>query len=228
VTFFSQPADIVSQILNFGLPAPIDIQVVGRDLQANNAIAKQIEARVARIPGAVDVHVHQIVDAPQLFVNVDRTRAAQMGLTQRDVANNLLVSLSSSGQTAPNYWLNPQNGVNYLVTVQTPQYKIDSIDALQSIPVVVGSMSAPQLLSNLAIVERRTEMAAVNHYNVQPVVDVYANVQDRDLGAVARDINSVVAEFQSRLPRGSWMALPDALAGILGHSVDAVRDADHP
>ena len=182
VTFFFQPADIISQILNFGLPAPIDIQVVGRDLQANYAIAKQIEARVARIPGAVDVHVHQIVDAPQLFINVDRTRAAQMGLTQRDVANNLLVSLSSSGQTAPNYWLNPQNGVNYLVAVQTPQYKIDSIDALQSTPVVVGSMSAPQLLSNLATVERRTEMAVVNHYNVQPVVDVYANVQDRDLG----------------------------------------------
>ena len=107
VTFFFQPADIVSQILNFGLPAPIDIQVVGRDLQANYAIAKQIEARVARIPGAVDVHVHQIVDAPQLFVNVDRTRAAQMGLTQRDVANNLLVSLSSSGQTAPKLLAQP-------------------------------------------------------------------------------------------------------------------------
>jgi multidrug efflux pump subunit AcrB len=197
LTFFFQPADIVGQILNFGLPAPIDIQVVGRDLQANYAIAKHIEARVARIPGAVDVHVHQIVDAPQLFVNVDRTRAAQMGLTQRDVANNLLVSLSSSGQTAPNYWLNPQNGVNYLVAVQTPQYRIDSIDALQSTPIVVGSMSAPQLLSNLATVERRTEMAVVNHYNVQPVVDVYANVQDRDLGAVARDIDRVVAEFQS-------------------------------
>ena len=221
VTFFFQPADIISQILNFGLPAPIDIQVVGRDLQANYAIAKQIEARVARIPGAVDVHVHQIVDAPQLFVNVDRTRAAQMGLTQRDVANNLLVSLSSSGQTAPNYWLNPQNGVNYLVAVQTPQYKIDSIDALQSTPVVVGSMSAPQLLSNLATVERRTEMAVVNHYNVQPVVDVYANVQDRDLGAVARDINRVVAELQSQLPRGSRMvvrgqvqSMHDAFVGL--------------
>jgi multidrug efflux pump subunit AcrB len=207
LTVFFQPADIISQILNFGLPAPIDIQVVGRNLQANYALAKQIETRVARIPGAADVHVHQIVDAPQLFVNVDRTRAAQMGLTQRDVANNLLVSLSSSGQTAPNYWLNPQNGVNYLVAVQTPQYRIDSIDALQRTPVVVGSMSAPQLLSNLATVERRTEMSVVNHYNVQPVVDVYANVQGRDLGAVAREIDRVVAEFQSQLPRGSWIAV---------------------
>jgi CzcA family heavy metal efflux pump len=229
VTFFFQPADIISQILNFGLPAPIDIQVVGRDLQANYAIARQIEARVARIPGAVDVHVHQIVDAPQLFVNVDRVRAAQMGLTQRDVANNLLVSLSSSGQTAPNYWLNPQNGVNYLVAVQTPQYKIDSIDALQSTPVVVGSMSAPQLLSNLATVERRTEMAVVNHYNVQPVVDVYANVQDRDLGAVAREINGVVAELQSQLPRGSRMvvrgqvqSMNDAFIGLGAGMVFAI------
>lgn len=204
LTFFFQPADIVSQILNFGLPAPIDIQVVGRNLQANYAIAKQIAARVAQIPGAVDVHVHQLMDAPQLFVNVDRTRAAQMGLTQRDVASNVLVSLSSSGQTAPNYWLNPQNGVNYLVAVQTPQYRIDSIDALQSTPIAVNGLSAPQLLSNLATVERRTEMAVVNHYNVQPVVDVYANVQDHDLGAVARDVNRVVAEFQSQLPRGSW------------------------
>jgi multidrug efflux pump subunit AcrB len=228
-TFFFQPADVVSQILNFGLPAPIDIQVVGRDLQANYAIAKQIEARVARIAGAVDVHVHQIIDGPQLFINMDRTRAAQMGLTQRDVANNLLVSLSSSGQTAPNYWLNPQNGVNYLVAVQTPQFRIDSIDALQSTPVVVGSMSAPQLLSNLATVERRTEMAVVNHYNVQPVVDVYANVQDRDLGAVARDINRVVAEFQSQLPRGSWIvvrgqaqSMNDAFVGLGAGMVFAI------
>jgi multidrug efflux pump subunit AcrB len=189
--------------LNFGLPAPINIQVVGGDLQANYAIAKQIEARVASIRCTVDVHDHQLADAPQLFVDVDRTRAAQMGLTQRDVANNLLVSLSSSDQTAPNYWLNAQTGVNYLVAVQTPQHQIDSIDALQRTQVVVGSMSAPQLLRNLATVERRTEMAEVNHYNVKPVVDVYANVQGRDLGAVARGIDRVVAEFQSLLPRGS-------------------------
>jgi multidrug efflux pump subunit AcrB len=189
--------------LNFGLPAPINIQVVGGDLQANYAIAKQIEARVASIRCTVDVHDYQLADAPQLFVDVDRTRAAQMGLTQRDVANNLLVSLSSSDQTAPNYWLNAQTGVNYLVAVQTPQHQIDSIDALQRTQVVVGSMSAPQLLRNLATVERRTEMAEVNHYNVKPVVDVYANVQGRDLGAVARGIDRVVAEFQSLLPRGS-------------------------
>jgi CzcA family heavy metal efflux pump len=207
MTFFFQPADIVGQILNFGLPAPIDIQVVGRNRPKNYEIARQLEARVARIPGAVDVHLHQIVDAPELFVKVDRTRASQMGLTQRDVANNMLVALSSSGQAAPNYWLNPQNGVQYLVAVQAPQYNIDSIDTLQSMPIMGGSLSTPQLLSNLATVERRTATSVVNHYNVQPIFDIYANVQGRDLGAVARDIDQVVAEFVPKLPQGSSLVV---------------------
>ena len=207
LTFFFQAADIVGQILNFGLPAPIDIQVVGRDRPKNYEIAKQIEARVARIPGAVDVHLHQIVDAPELFVNVDRTRASQMGLTQRDVANNMLVALSSSGQVAPNFWLNPQNGVQYAVAVQAPQYTIDSIDALQSMPVMGPGLSAPQLLSNLAAVERRTATSVINHHNVQPIFDIYANVQGRDLGAVARDIDQVLAAFQGKLPRGTSLVM---------------------
>jgi len=207
MTFFFQPADIVGQILNFGLPAPIDIQVVGRNRPKNYEIARQIEARVARIPGAVDVHLHQIVDAPELFVKVDRTRASQMGLSQRDVANNMLVALSSSGQAAPNYWLNPQNGVQYLVAVQAPQYNIDSIDTLQSMPIMGGSLSTPQLLSNLATVERRTATSVVSHHNVQPIFDIYANVQGRDLGAVARDIDQVVAEFVPKLPQGSSLVV---------------------
>lgn len=202
LTFFFQPADIVSQILNFGLPAPIDIQIVGRDTKANYKIAKQIQARVARIPGAVDVHLHQIVDAPELRVNVDRTQAQEIGLTQRDVANTLLTSLSSSGQAAPNYWLDPKKGVNYLVAVQVPQYKIDSVDSLGSTP-ITSSQSSPQLLSNLATFERGTAMSVINHYNVQPVFDIYANIQDRDLGGVSRDIDRIVAQFKSKLPRGS-------------------------
>lgn len=206
MTFFFQSADIVGQILNFGLPAPIDIQVVGRN-RKNYEIAKQIEARVARVPGAVDVHLHQIVDAPELFVNVDRTRAAQMGLTQRDVANNMLIALSSSGQAAPNYWLNPQNGVQYLIAVQAPQHRLDSMDALQSMPIMGSGLSTPQLLSNLATIERRTALAVVNHHNVQPVLDVYANVQGRDLGGVARDIDAIVAEFQPKLPQGSSLVV---------------------
>ncbi|NMG18862.1 efflux RND transporter permease subunit [Brasilonema bromeliae] len=204
LTFFFQPADIVTQILNFGLPAPIDVQVIGpsRNRKANYAIAKQIEAQIAKIPGTADVHLHQIVDAPELRINVDRTQAQQIGLTQRDVANNLLTSLSSSGQTSPNYWLDPVKGVSYLVAVQVPQYKINSLEALQSTPITNNSTS-PQLLSNLATVQRRTTMAVVNHYNVQPVYDVYANVQGRDLGAVSRDIDKVLAQFRPKLARGS-------------------------
>lgn len=208
LTFFFQPADIVTQILNFGLPAPVDVQVIGpsRNRKSNYAIAKQIEAQIAKIPGTADVHLHQIVDAPELRINVDRTQAQQVGITQRDVANNLLTSLSSSGQTSPNYWLDPVKGVSYLVAVQVPQYKINSLEALESTPVTNNSGS-PQLLSNLATVQRGKAMAVVNHYNVQPVYDVYANVQGRDLGAVSRDINKVLAPFRHKLPRGSSIVI---------------------
>jgi len=207
LTFFFQPADIVSQILNFGLPAPIDVQIVGRDQKGNYELARQMVERIARIPGAADVHLHQVMDAPELRVNVDRTRAEQAGLSQRDVANTLLTSLSSSGQTAPNFWLNPENGVSYQVTVQTPQYKMDSVDAIQRTPITGGGATTPQLLSNLASVEHNQSAAVVNHYNVQPLFDVYANVQGRDLGGVARDIDRVMAEFQPKLPRGSSLVM---------------------
>ncbi len=214
LTFFFQPADIVSQILNFGLPAPIDIQIVGRD-KGNYDIARQIEQRVARIPGAADVHLHQVVDAPELRVNVDRTKAGQVGLTQRDVANSVLTSLSSSGQTAPNFWLNPENGVSYFIAVQTPQYKMDSVDALQNTPITSSNATAPQLLSNLATVEHKTTLAVVNHYNVQPTLDVYANVQRRDLGGVAREIDRVIAELQPKLPRGSTIVMRGQVESML-------------
>ena len=151
MTFFYQPADIVTQVLNFGLPAPIDIQLVGRDPK-NLEIAREIQTRVAAVPGAIDVHLQQVPAVPDLFINVDRTQAQQLGLAQRDVASDLLVSLSSSFQTAPNFWLNPQNGVSYAVQVMTPQYKIDSMDALQSTPIRSNTGQMPQLLSNLATV----------------------------------------------------------------------------
>jgi CzcA family heavy metal efflux pump len=207
MTFFFQPSDIVSQILNFGLPAPIDVQIVGRNQIANFAIARQMERRIARVPGAVDVHLHQIINAPELRVNVDRERAQQIGLTQRDVANSMLISLASSGIVAPNYWLDPQNGVNYLMAVQTPLNKLDSMEALASTPMVSPTLNAPQLLSNLATVERTRGIAVVNHYNVQPVFDIYANVQDRDLGGVAGDIDKIIADFQPKLPRGSFTVM---------------------
>ncbi|BAC88817.1 efflux RND transporter permease subunit [Gloeobacter violaceus] len=209
LTFFFQPSDIVTQILNFGLPAPIDVQVSGppRNQAENYRIARKLESEIARIPGAVDVHLHQILDAPALRVNVDRTRAAQIGLSQRDVANTLLYSLASSGQSAPNYWLNPKNGVNYLVAIQTPQYRVDSAAALENTPITAAGLSAPQLLSNLASLERRNQMQVVNHYNVQPTFDIYANVQNRDLGGVASEIGAIVARAEKELPRGSRIAM---------------------
>lgn len=201
LVFFFQPSDITSQILNFGLSAPIDVQVVGLNRPENLAIARELETKIKQIPGAVDVHLHQVVDAPELYVEVDRTRAAEVGMTQRDVANNLLISLSGSSQVFTNFWGDPMTGLTYQVAVQTPQSNVDSIDALKSIPLTASA--EPQLLSNFADITRRTAPVVANHSNVQPVFDVFANVQDRDLGSVARDINRVIAEIKPRLPAGS-------------------------
>ncbi|MEH2321709.1 efflux RND transporter permease subunit [Nostoc sp.] len=203
-TFFFEPADIVTQILNFGLPAAVDVQISGplKNSKGNFEIAQQIAARMTRIPGAVDVHLQQVVDAPELRLDVDRTEAQQLGMTQRDVANSVLTSLSSSGQAAINQWLDPKKGVSYTLAVQVPQYKIDSIDSLKNTPVGNGQ-TAPQLLGNLASVKRDTVMQVVNHYNIQPVFDIYANSSGRDLGGVARDVNRIIADYQKKLPKGS-------------------------
>ena len=207
LVFFYQPADIVSQILNFGLPAPIDIQLVGQNRAANYALARRVAERIERVPGLTDVHVHQVVAAPALRINVDRVRAAQIGISQRDVANSLLASLASSSDQAPNFWLNPQNGVSYRVAVQTPQYRIDSVDALQREPIGAAGGSAQQLLANLATLERGSTVTVATHYNVQPVFDVFASVQDRDLGGAARDIRRILTDVEKDLPRGSSMIL---------------------
>jgi multidrug efflux pump subunit AcrB len=200
--FFFQPADIVTQVLNFGLPAPIDIQVVGHDPK-NQEIAQEISKRVAVIPGAVDVHLAQVLDYPELFVNVDRTKAQQIGLSQRDVASDVLVSLSSSFQTAPNFWLDPSNGVSYQVVTMTPQYRIPSIDALGRTPVTTPSVRRPQLLNNLSTVSRSTSAAMISHYNVQPTLDILASVQNRDLAGVASDVDKILADMKSKLPPGT-------------------------
>jgi multidrug efflux pump subunit AcrB len=206
-TFFFSPADIVSQILNFGLPAPIDIQVVGA-ASANAAVAQRIAQRITEVPGVVDVHVHQVTAAPALTVNVDRTRAVQLGLTQRDVANSVLVSLAGSSDAAPNFWLDPKNGVNYRVAVQTPQYRLDSVGALQTEPLLATTPGGgPQLLTSVASVDHSTTPAVVNHYNVQRVYDVFASVQDRDLGGASRAIGRVVADERTHLPRGSTLVM---------------------
>ncbi|OLB06479.1 MAG: RND transporter [Candidatus Rokubacteria bacterium 13_2_20CM_69_15_1] len=207
VTFFFQPADIVSQILNFGLPAPIDVQVTGFNQQATHEIALEVAARMARIPGAADVHLHQVVNTPSLLVNVDRSRAAELGLTQRDVANTMLVTLSSSAVVAPNYWSDPRNGINYIVAVQTPQSRVDSVNTLMNTSVTPGTAGPPQLLSNLATLERREVPAVISHSNVQPVFDVYANVQDSDLGSVATAVQQIAAELRPKLPPGHTIAV---------------------
>lgn len=204
IDFYFEPADITSQILNFGLPAPIDVQVTGpgRNAKDNHKVTQEIAARVAKLDGAVDVHIHQLLDAPQINVNVDRQRAIQLGLTQSDVANALLISLSSTAQIARNYWVNPQNGVNYAVAVQTKQYDIEDANALNNTPIVVPNQpgAQPQLLLNLASTKRDASPLVISHYNIQPAYDVYADVQDRDLGGLADDIKKIVEEYQPPPP----------------------------
>ena len=207
VEFFFQPADIVTQILNFGAPAPVDIQLTGPNSAGNYQVAQQIANRMRHVPGAVDVHVQQLNDDPTLHLDVDRVRAQQVGLSQRDIAQNLLVSLSSSFQTAPTFWLNPANGVSYNVSVQTPQYKIATMQDLLNTPVNGASGASPQVLANLANVSTTTRPAVVSHYNIASAVDVFASVDGRDLGGVASDANKVLNDFKKNLPRGTSMTV---------------------
>jgi multidrug efflux pump subunit AcrB len=205
VLFSFIPADIVTQILNFGLPAPIDVQVMGRNLEANRQFASKLATRLAQVPGMVDLRVHQAFNQPLLHLDVDRTRAVQTGFTQRDVANNLLISLSGSSQTTPTFWLNPATGVSYSVATQTPQYRVDSLEGIGGIPITGAAGSQPQVLEALASVKRQTHMAVVSHYNVQPVIDIFGAVQGRDLGSVAREMQPILDSALTALPRGSQM-----------------------
>jgi CzcA family heavy metal efflux pump len=208
VEFFFQPADIVSQILNFGLPAPVDIQIIGSDMRSNYEIGQRIANRVRQIPGAADVHVQQMLSLPTLYLDMDRTRINQVGLTAQNVAQSVLVSLSGSFQTAPNFWLNPKNGVTYNISIQTPQYHMTSLQDLMNTP-VTSANAQPQVLGNLVQVTPQARPAVVNHYNVQPVIDVYASTQGRDLGGVASDIMKALKPFQdpAHLPRGTQIVV---------------------
>ena len=247
VVFFFEPANITSQILNFGLPAPIDLQVVGTNAAANFALAEKLRDEISDIPGAADVHVHQVFRQPQLNLSVDRVKAGQLGLTQRDVTSSMLISLSGNNQVAPSFWLNQATGVSYNVGVQTSQYRIDSLDQLLRTPVTApasgvtettsGSLAGTsassatfvgaspsgtstaygnpgvmagggtQLLSNLVDVTRSYGPVIINHYNVAPVFDVYANVDRRDLGSVGREVETIVSRANSALPRGTSLML---------------------
>jgi CzcA family heavy metal efflux pump len=204
--FFFAPANITNQILDFGLPAPIDLQITGRG-KNNYQIAQDLMKRIAAIPGAVDVHIHQQVTYPTMQVNVDRSKARQVGLTQSDVANSMLISLTGTGQTSPNQWLNPLNGVNYQVVVQTPIYRNDSLQALARTPISSPNGNSSQLLGNLASFRRDASPIVIDHYNIQPTFDVYADVDQRDLGGVASEIRKIMADEKKSLPVGTTLAL---------------------
>jgi multidrug efflux pump subunit AcrB len=207
--FYFLPSDIVTQTINFGLPAPFDIQILGRDLATNHKVAGEIAQRLRRVIGAVDVRVQQPAHLQRLQFTIDRTKAAGLGLTERDVANSVLLSLSGSGQTAPSYWVDQTTGVQYLVNVRTPEYRLASLDALQSLPVSASQPGAAngQLLTNVASFTRTNSQPIYSHFNILPVVDVFGGISNRDLGGVLSDIKPIVAEAQKNLPRGTSIML---------------------
>ncbi len=199
--FMFQPADIVSQILNFGLPAPIDIQLVGNNVGGNLAVAGKIVSQLNQVPGAVDVHVQQTYDEPQFAIKMDRSQANQLGITAKDISNSVLVALSGSFQTSPTFWLDPKNNVTYNVAVQSPQYAIGSLQDLENVP--VQGVNSSQILANLASITRNSEPGTIYHYDIRPVIDIYANVQDTDLGSVSGQVNKITAGIQKDLPKGT-------------------------
>jgi multidrug efflux pump subunit AcrB len=205
VTFAFLPADMVSQILNFGLPAPIDVQVAGFNVDGNRAYASALLDKMRAIPGAVDLRIQQAYDYPQIDVVVDRNKAALLGLTEQDVASNLLVSLSGSFQTSPSFWIDPQNGTQYSVAAQTPQYRLTSLPDLAATPITgpAATRSGAQMLANLASFHRSVGPAVVSHYDATPVIDIYGSMQGADLGFMSAQINKLVAETRNDLPRGS-------------------------
>ncbi|MDB5913081.1 MAG: transporter [Ramlibacter sp.] len=208
VEFFFQPADIVTQILNFGLPAAIDVQFTGSDLPGNAVMAAELTKRIKQIPGAVDAHVHQRMDGPALNLQMDRTRLQQMGLSANNVGQNVLIALSGSSQTAPAFWLNPQNGVVYNIVIQSPQYEIDSIDSLLNLPVgAANSTSPPQLLGNLVEARQGRQLPIVSRYNIAPALDVFVSVQGTDLASVAGEVRKLVDEIRPKLKRGNQVEL---------------------
>ncbi len=206
-TFSFLPADIVSQILNFGLPAPIDVQIIGNNQKANYVYASDLLKRIRLVSGIADLRIQQVFNYPQINVDVDRTFAGDVGLTQRDTANSLLVTLSGSGQIQPNFWLNTRNGVSYPIVAQMPQYRIDTISDLVNLPVTSVKTKIPQYLGGLARITPGPSPGVVSHYNVQPVIDIFGAVQDRDLGAVSGDLERILEATRKDVPKGSYVAV---------------------
>jgi len=221
VTFSFLPADIISQILNFGAPSPIEVQVRGSDNDANFELAQKLLARIRMVPGVVDARIQQARTAPAFNVDIDRSRAQYVGLTTRDVTNSLVVNLAGSGQVAPTYWLNRENGVTYNIVMQTPQYRLDSLSSLSNLPIMAPAASSLQILGGVTDINRGVVNAVVSQYDLQGLVQVYAGVQGRDLGAVATDIRQIVAELQKTSPKvravrlqGQVRTMEDAFSGL--------------
>ena len=206
-TFYFLPADMVTQVLNFGLPAPIDIRIEGNEIEGNRQVAEKMLADLRRVPGLTDLRIQQPFDYPTYDINVDRTKAAQGGLTERSVATSLLNSLSGSFQITPMFFLNWKNGVNYNLVAQTPQYRVESLQDLQNTPITASSTSRPGILADVASINRSTEMEAVSHYNIRRIVEIYGAVQDRDLGSAGRDVNRIIDANRKSLPRGSFVTM---------------------
>jgi multidrug efflux pump subunit AcrB len=207
-TFFFEPADITNQTLNFGLPAPIDVQVRGKDAETTARIAESLQEQIKDVPGAVDVFMQQQVNAPKLNIDVDRLKAQELELTAKDVADNVLLSLSGSGQVAPTFWLDPKTGVEYPVIVQVPQYRLRNLDTLEQTVVTAPVPGvSDQLLRNVSQTERQVSPMTVSHYNALPIMDVFANVEQRDLGGVATDVEKIVKKNSQHLPPGVEIVL---------------------
>jgi multidrug efflux pump subunit AcrB len=221
VTYWFPPDDIISQILNFGLPAPIDVQITGSNRAANAVAANELAQKIRSVAGAVDVRVEEPTDVPELDINVDRTKASMLGITQQEVSGTVLDALSGSFQTGPNYWVDPKNGVSYSINGQVPQYQIDSLDALRNLPILGSNTGSFQILENVANISRSETSMVVDHYNIAPVINIYANVDGKDLGYVTGQVNHLIQEASHKLPRGSFidlrgqvLTMQDAFVGL--------------
>jgi len=207
VSFYFLPADMVTQIVNFGLPSPIDVQIEGNNVQASHQIAEKLMAEMHGVPGLTDLHIQQPLDYPTLDVAVDRTKAAQAGYTEQQVAQSALNTLSGSFQVTPMFLVNWDNGVNYNLVAQTPQYRVQSIKDIQNIPIAGGRQGNPEILADVASMKRSHEMAILSHFNIRRVIDIYGSAQDRDLGATSRDVETIVNRYRKQLPRGTFITI---------------------
>jgi multidrug efflux pump subunit AcrB len=206
-TFFFEPADITNQTLNFGLPAPVDVRILGKDAAATQQIAVELQNQIKNVPGAADVFIQQQFSAPEFDVNVDRLKAQELSLTQKDVAGNMVLALSGSGQTAPNFWMDPKTGVEYPLVVQVPQYRLHNFNTLFDLTVTSPASHNDQLLGNVSSIRRAVSPLTVSHFNAEPVMDVYVNTENRDLGGVARDIQKIINRASQHLPAATRIEL---------------------